>query len=821
MKRAVRGGRRLSACRSRVRVAASASLLFVGGLTLSAVQGPAALAQAGGQGQGQARGQCARVKDHPQRGVPYWLERCGQVPPAGNPEANGRGVLGVLAPVFGLRADGRDLRLAEVKQGAAATHVRFQQLHDEVPVYLGSVLVKYDQAGTVQLVNNHTLPRLNVDVRPEITADQAIGLALATVAGSERLRAPTTTALVIYGEGISPTLAWHVIVNTAEPAGEWHVMVDADAGTVLAVWDELRHDTGSGRFYHPNAVQQTGNTGLRDNGDVTNATLDSARTELPLAHLDTGTKLKGAYVDVTSAAVAGCSLPYVPGTASEATRVYNYTRNDDRFEEATAYAAIDGTQSWFQALGVTNANNRPIPVDVHCIPDDNSFYSSGDGALHFGDGGVDDAEDADVIVHEYGHAVQDNQVPGWGPGNTTEQRAMGEGFADFLAGMYYLNTGDSGFLATYKYCIAEWDAVSYNPVVPGNAGSGCLRWINGRNESNGADIGTYGGVPVHVHDDGRFWSAALTCIYEGMGGNSTARDDVMKLVLAHHFDLVPDSSTTAFEDAVDALLLEDQGLFGGANQVVIASCAKQRLDIVTPIRPPSLPALVRGSTTWLMRTSLKSGDLPAFTYGTTPLVPIFGDWDGDGTKTVGTYEAGTFRLRNTNSAGLPEVTFNFGSDPRGFPVAGDFNGLGRDDVAVFRNGTWQIRYTETATTASFNWGAPGVWPSIVPVAGDWNGDGQDGIGLFAYNTPLAPAGTWTLRQTAGPGGTDIGPFTYTAGAGSYPVVGDWNADGIETVGVKLGTQWSLRNTNTAGAANITFSYGLGNDLPAVWQRPLL
>jgi hypothetical protein len=74
-----------------------------------------------------------------------------------------------------------------------------------------------------------------------------------------------------------------------------------------------------------------------------------------------------------------------------------------------------------------------VPIDVHCITDDNSYFSTVDDALHMGDGGVDDAEDSDVTVHELGHATQQAQVPGFGPGSDTEQRAMGEGFGDFLA----------------------------------------------------------------------------------------------------------------------------------------------------------------------------------------------------------------------------------------------------------------------------------------------------------------------------------------------------------------------------------------------------
>ena len=45
---------------------------------------------------------------------------------------------------------------------------------------------------------------------------------------------------------------------------------------------------------------------------------------------------------------------------------------------------------------------------------DNSFYSPATRKIKYGSGGVDDAEDADVILHEYGHSIQDDQVPGFG-----------------------------------------------------------------------------------------------------------------------------------------------------------------------------------------------------------------------------------------------------------------------------------------------------------------------------------------------------------------------------------------------------------------------
>ena len=42
---------------------------------------------------------------------------------------------------------------------------------------------------------------------------------------------------------------------------------------------------------------------------------------------------------------------------------------------------------------------------LSCRIGDNSAYWANIGVLVFGEGGVDDAEDADVIIHELGYAV--------------------------------------------------------------------------------------------------------------------------------------------------------------------------------------------------------------------------------------------------------------------------------------------------------------------------------------------------------------------------------------------------------------------------------
>jgi hypothetical protein len=738
------------------------------------------------QGQSEAKSPpCGRVKTDAGTGFPKWLEGCGSVAPSAPPEEAARAALEPLAASLGLLPDGSDLTLVDSKQAPSATNVRFRQVHKGVPVYLGEVLVKYGQAGEVLLVNNQTLPNLDVDVTPALTADEATGRALAEVNGSDQLRAPTASDLVIYGDGVEPTLAWHVVVRTAEPAGDWHAMVNAADGSIIALWDEIRRDTGSGLVYDPNAVQQTGNTGLRDLSDATSAALDSARVMVTLSHLDAGTKLKGSYADLTGPGVTGCSLPYTPGTASEATRVYNYTRADDRFEEATTYAAIDGVQSWFQSLGFTNVNNRSIPVDVHCISADNSYYDDGDKALHFGDGGVDDAEDADISIHEYGHSVQDNQVPGWGPGSNNEQRAMGEGFGDFLAGLYYVNKGNATFMTTYKYCIGEWDATSYNPVVGGNSGSGCLRWINGKSESNGADIGAYSGTPSEEHNDGRFWSAALTCMYTGMAP-ATARDNIMKLVLASHFDLVPTTSITAMDDAVAALVLEDQTLFGGANHSIIASCAASRLNIVVPALPDT-PADFDGdgdTDVSVFRPSNNSwnvqGQSTVF-FGLAGDIPVPADYDGDGDDDIAVFRPS---VGGWYVMGQSPVFFGLSTD---IPVPADYDGDGDDDIAVFRPsvGGWYILGQSTVFL--------GVSGDI-PVPAEYDADVPDDIAVFRPSV-----GGWYIQGSS---------TVFHGVSGDIPVPGQYDADAADDLAVfrRPSGAWFIQGSSTV-------FYGLAGDVP--------
>jgi len=193
----------------------------------------------------------------------------------------------------------------------------------------------------------------------------------------------------------------------------------------------------------------------------------------------------------------------------------------------------------------------------------------------------------------------------------------------------------------------------------------------------------------------------------------------------------------------------------------------------------------------------------AINYGLPGDYPVVGDWDGDGTATIGVYRNGWFYLRNSNTVGFADITFPFGL-PGDQPVAGDWNGDGKDTIGLYRNGRFFLRNSNSKgdPDVSFSLGIPGD----VGIAGDWDGDGRDTTGVFRPTN-----GALYLKYKNETGFADL-QINYGIG-GDQPVVGDWDNDGIDTIGVYRNGQFMLRNSNTIGFAEIVFALGIPGDRP--------
>ncbi|MEN8206369.1 MAG: M36 family metallopeptidase [Pseudomonadota bacterium] len=468
-----------------------------------------------------------------------------------------RAFLDAHGKALGLAAGSRDLELIEVKQGLASAHTRFRQKVAGYPVFQAYVSVHQGRDGTVRSVHSAYISkqtsahsgatRLNA-AQAEKIAQTGINKSAAVKAP---LRMPTQSELLWFqADSGELLLAWKLMVFSTEPLGDFLIIIDASSGELLLMENRMAFIDGSGYVYEPNPVQYHGNwTLISDSGDANSTLLEDARIDVILQGLDTGTGLlKGEFVDMTLPK-QGKPVP----DADESTRVYNYTRDNQRFEQVVVYYTVDSIQRYFHALGfdddvgiANGIRDFPTLANAHWYKQDQSFYSTGDDAIHFGDGGVDDGEDADIVAHEYGHAVQHDQNSAWGGG---EMGAMGEGFGDYLAASFFATNGNNTYQDSDAACVGEWDATSYD-----NGNPPCLRRVDGDKHYPEDLVGS-------VHADGEIWSAALWDIRSTLGAFTTDQ-----LVLEHHFALPGSASMgTAALEMIDA----ESNLYGGTNEAVI------------------------------------------------------------------------------------------------------------------------------------------------------------------------------------------------------------------------------------------------------------
>jgi hypothetical protein len=281
--------------------------------------------------------------------------------------------------------------------------------------------------------------------------------------------------------------------------------------------------TAPARVFFPNPVQSLQNESLTDQKDFDffspDPVLRTAYKPVTLTDLDGSGTLTGTYAKVLSET----------GTpAQQGPNGFSYTRDDDRFEQVMGYYWVTQAQHYLQSLKTRRpVNARQQLLRINQYGGDNSFYREGSSKLTItlGKGGVDDAEDGEVIVHEYGHSVQDDQVPGFGSG--PESGAIGEAFGDYLA----VEVSNAVTGNTFQQpCVADWDSTSYTagPIH-------CLRRIDGTKHYPES-------VRGEVHADGEMWSAALWQAHQAIGDPITTD----RIIVNAQFDFTPDIS---FHDA--------------------------------------------------------------------------------------------------------------------------------------------------------------------------------------------------------------------------------------------------------------------------------
>ena len=291
--------------------------------------------------------------------------------------------------------------------------------------------------------------------------------------------------------------------------------------------------TGTGRVFFPNPVAQLQDQTLTDQKDADYAALQPAYRLVTLTNLDGSGTLTGDYANI---------LSETGDSAYSSTNQFAYGRSDDRFEQVMGYFWITEAQKYFQSLGFGSGKTyRPVNEEsqdlrINQWGADNSYSWDKHDVIRLGKGGVDDAEDAEVIVHEYGHAVHDAQGVDL---QGVEAGGIGEGFGDYLA----VTVTNHVSPTPDAPCVADWDAVSYTSTVPH-----CLRRID-----------TAAHYPENlsatsVHRNGLIWSASLWEIQTAIG-----RVKADTTILEAHFSM---GVVTTMPYAAGVIVETAQRLYG-------------------------------------------------------------------------------------------------------------------------------------------------------------------------------------------------------------------------------------------------------------------
>lgn len=251
------------------------------------------------------------------------------------------------------------------------------------------------------------------------------------------------------------------------------------------------------------------------------------------------------YLENQWVAIDDYDLP-TAAPATSATATFTFNRSESGFEDGNVLYHISNFQNHLYSLGYDTLMDVQASIDTHALNGaDNSVFmkNGGNPTIAYGTGGVDDAEDADVIIHEYSHGIS------WSANNnsftSTDRSGLDEGLADYFATSY-----------SREINVFDWEKMF--------TWDGHNEFWNGRIANTSANYPATGGL----YAVGEIWNSAMSSIWADLGRTVT---DKLMLESLHFF-----ANNTNLPEAAMYVLQADTLLFGGIHTTTICAKFQQR-----------------------------------------------------------------------------------------------------------------------------------------------------------------------------------------------------------------------------------------------------
>jgi hypothetical protein len=468
--------------------------------------------------------------------------------------ANNTGTIEKLLPGLlpNLQNPKVSIKLNYVNESLAGFHYSYTELYAGVPVYQSEIKVNTDKHNVIHSILDNSYNTRGWNLTIPVDSKNPI------IAVNPNTGEPVVAELSMINHNLETLTANGIIIFQRDVNSYYQGQDSTVTGKVFNP-DPL---TTSQHFYTDLAVIITGDTIYSLFNPDTLPSLQNlstnilAITKADTVYYDNHNGADEAWMDAQQQEVSftatynnGVFLlqsPYVILTeydtfapnvppATSTTPQFNFNRSQSGFQDVNAFYHISTHRNYVAGLGF-NCGDSLVLADTHALSEDNSYFSPSyyPRQIFYGVGGVPDAEDADVVVHEYCHSLSYNCAPGSNVG--LERQSLDEAFCDYNAAAY--SKVRSTFNDEWVY---NWDG--HNQYWPG-------RVVNSTDVYPAA-------LTEDIYTNGQMWSAVLFALNGEIGRGATD-----SIIYQTHYSYAQNISMA---HAAMLLIDADSLLFNGAH----------------------------------------------------------------------------------------------------------------------------------------------------------------------------------------------------------------------------------------------------------------